>query len=111
MRRVAELGSFGKKKMKPVGRTYTVSYDMQDAQWKKLAAVYARMPEFIGFDKEGVPAWFGRKEKEKHLLASVEPSGLRVDGLLDEDDWVRWDARFREQASLELGFEVGDADQ
>jgi len=97
--------------MKQVSRTYNISYEMPDSEWKKLAAVYQQLPEFLGYDNSGIPIWYGREEDGgKHLCASVEPSGLLVEGMLEDEDWKEWDAAFTTKATLALGFDVKDAD-
>jgi hypothetical protein len=97
--------------MKRVSCTYDVRYDLSDADQKKLAAVFARLPNFCGYDEDSIPAWYGRSEETHHLFASVEPSGLLVEGVLDEHDWTVWDAEFRKLASDALGLEIRDADE
>jgi hypothetical protein len=97
--------------MKRVGCTYNLSYEMPDAEWQKLAVVYQQLPGFCGYDGSGCPMWYGREGDAKHLWASVEPSGLIVEGSLDDREWLLWDAEFRAKASRVLGFEVTDADE
>jgi hypothetical protein len=94
-----------------VSRTYNISYEMLDADWQKFAVVYQQLPEFCGNDQDGYPNWYGRNGDAKYLWASVEPSGLLVEGMLDEQEWQRWDAAFRAAASSALGFDVRDAEE
>ena len=94
-----------------VSRTYNVGYKMPEADWQKLVAVYQQLPGFRGNDDSGSPTWFGREGDVKYLWASVEPSGLLVEGVLDDSEWQAWDAAFRASASRALGFEVKDADE
>jgi hypothetical protein len=96
--------------MNRVSRTYAISYELPDAERKKLTVVYERLPGFCGYAEDGIPLWFGPGEGEKHLRASVEPSGLLVEGVLDDEAWRDWDAAFRAGASRALGFEVKDAE-
>jgi hypothetical protein len=43
-----------------------------------------------------MPWWFGDDEDSPPFLrASVQPTGLRVSGILPEADWLAWDERFR----------------
>lgn len=96
--------------MERVSRTYAISYDLSEADRKKLTAVFERLPGYCG-SVDSIPAWYGRSEEKSHLLASVEPSGLLVEGLLGKDEWCVWDVEFRKLASEALGFEVRDADE
>lgn len=97
--------------MTPVSRTYNARYDMPVDDWKKIEAVYQQLPEFRGYDESGCPTWFGVEGQGKYLGASVEPSGLLVEGVLDEEEWVSWDAAFRSYASRALGIEIRDAEE
>jgi hypothetical protein len=97
--------------MQHVSRTYNISYEMPNADWQKLAVVYQQLPAFCGNDIDDCPNWYGRDGDPKYLSASVEPSGLLVEGMLDEHEWQLWDAAFREAASRALGFDVRDADE
>lgn len=98
--------------MNRVGCTFNIGYEMPDAGWKKLAAVYERLPEFIGYDESGCPSWYGRAgDGRKHLHASVEPSGLLVEGVLEDEEWKSWSSAFQSQASAALGFYVRDAEE
>lgn len=97
--------------MNRVSRTYNISYEIPDAAWEKLATVYQQLPGFCGNDSNGCPTWFGREGDARYLWASVEPSGLLVEGVLDDFEWQAWDAAFRAAASRVLGFEVREADE
>ena len=97
--------------MKRVSRTYNISYELSDSDWQRLAAVYQQLPDFRGYDDSGCPTWFGCEGDPIYVGASVEPSGLLVEGVLDDDDWQTWDSAFRAAASKALGFEVRDADE
>lgn len=98
--------------MKRVSRTYNISYEIPELEWSKLAAVYQQLPGFFGYDDNGCPIWYGKEaEGKKHLWASVEPSGLLVEGFLDDEEWNDWDAAFRDHASQALGFEVKDVEE
>lgn len=99
-------------KMNRVSRTYAISYELPDFEWRKLRDVYARLPGYCGFDDSGCPIWYSHEEgKGPYLWASVEPSGLLVAGVLDSETWRQWDAAFRNESSRVLGFEVKDADE
>jgi len=56
----------------------------------------------------GIPYWFGFNEDEKHISASVEPSGLQFSGLLDNSEWVIWVDKIKRIASQELGYKAGE---
>ena len=102
-----------------VTKTYTIHYGtMTDAQWNALAAVYATLPDFLGYSAhDSCPAWFGWPPDDggraggAYLSASVEPGGLLVCGALSPDVWAAWDSTFMAAASRALGFPVRDADE
>ena len=97
--------------MNHVSRTYNIRYDMPNEKWQKLALVYEQLPEWKGFCVDGCSAWYGNEDSDdKYLGASVEPSGLLVEGMLPEKEWLRWDEAFRQMASKALGFKVRDAE-
>ena len=68
-----------------------------EAEWAELGRVYGRLPGEVRY--LDVPYRFGSDDRSPpYLVASVEPSGLVVCGLLDEADWLDWDGLFRREA-------------
>jgi hypothetical protein len=68
-----------------------------DDHWRDLARIYEDLPGRMR--RLDVLWWFGDDEDVPPFLrASVEPTGLRVHGVLPEADWRAWDERFREAA-------------
>ncbi|NML36862.1 hypothetical protein HHL17_06600 [Chitinophaga sp. G-6-1-13] len=63
--------------------TFNLDDDMPAAAWEKVIAVYEQLPGWVGFSN-GIPFWFGTNENEKHISASVEPSGLLVGAYMAE---------------------------
>ena len=67
-----------------------------DEHWEVLARLYEGLPGAVRH--RDVPWWFGDDEDfPPFLRASVEPTGLRVSGILPESDWLAWDERFRSE--------------
>jgi len=90
--------------------TLNIRYDSPDELWQKMTSIYERMPGWLGFGKDGIPYWFGfdGDGNTKMAYASVEPGGLQICANMDNDEWGQWIASFKQIASVELGFEVGD---
>ncbi|MBC9913424.1 hypothetical protein ICL55_23490 [Chitinophaga varians] len=82
---------------------------VNDKAWEKVIAVYEQLPGWIGFSN-GIPFWFGTNENEKHISASVEPSGLLVGAYMAAEEWLQWVETFQEIATRELGFPVKNAE-
>ncbi|GKV54482.1 hypothetical protein NCCP2222_04290 [Sporosarcina sp. NCCP-2222] len=82
-------------------------YYMPDEVWAKVAAIYERMPSWIGYTN-GIPYWFGQEEDEVFIMASVEPSGLSFYAEMSDREWSSWIKRFKREATEALGFEVGE---
>jgi hypothetical protein len=82
-----------------VERVYGLDWDrFDDHHWEALARVYERLPGALRH-RDG-PMWFGDDEDVPPFLrASVEPTGLRVHGVLPEADWRAWDERLRTEAA------------
>lgn len=93
-----------------------IRYDAPEIIWKKVAKLYEVMPGWMGFGtkekgEEGIPYWFSFDEEEKHILASVEPSGLQFSGLMKLDEWNHWKFEFKQKATELLGFKVGEIEE
>lgn len=88
--------------------TYNIPYDAPAAM---LTKIFEALPEFRGYDASGIPFWFGFESEVKHLWASIEPSGLLVEGTIDDAEWDSWDSAMRRQATTELGYAVKDAEE
>ena len=73
--------------------------------------IFEALPGFRGYDAGGVPFWFGFESEIRHLYASVEPSGLLVEGTIDDEEWIGWDAAMRRHATMILGYTVKDAEE
>ncbi|MNP77488.1 hypothetical protein D3C76_1749280 [compost metagenome] len=65
------------------------------------------MPGWVGF-KNGIPYWFGQEEDDIFITASVEPSGLSFDAQLNNSDWISWITMFKTEATIILGYDVGE---
>lgn len=74
-----------------VERVYAMRFsEFSEQDWKRLQETYESLPGWAGTGSHGCPCWFGSGEAAPYLLASVEPSGLLVSGVLSAQDWVRW---------------------
>ena len=75
--------------------TLNIRYDLPETIWEKITSVYEQLPGWVGFS-DGIPFWFGLDENDKHVWASVEPSGLHVSGYMDKNEWLQWITSFKE---------------
>ncbi|MFD2564151.1 hypothetical protein [Aquimarina rubra] len=96
--------------------TINIRYDLPKDIWDKVAQVYAQMPGWLGFGKEGlgqkgIPYWFSFNEDEKYIFASIEPGGLQFEANMDEDEWLAWKTYFKKIATEILGFKVGEIEE
>jgi hypothetical protein len=82
---------------------------MPDTIWDKITLVFQQLPGWVGYT-DGIPYWFGTDDDNKHVWASVEPSGLLVSANMEKEEWDPWIASFKEIATKELGFKVQNAD-
>lgn len=84
-----------------------IRYDLPPEQWEKVAAIYEKMPGWIGYI-EGIPYWFGEEGDAVSVSASVEPSGLFFYARMDAREWENWIEQFKAETTRALGFEVGE---
>lgn len=84
-------------------------------RWEnEIPEIYKEANGWIGFGAENakwrknLPHWFSFDETEKHIYASVEPSGLFFSGLIEDDEWEDWKKQFKQIATKKLGFKVGE---
>ena len=90
-----------------------IRYDLPNDVWEKdIPKIYKSMEGWLGFSKENesIPYWFSFDETQKHIWASVEPSGLLFCGLIEDDDWENWILEIQKIATKELGFKVENAE-
>lgn len=88
--------------------TLNVPYNLSEEAWGRIANVYRSMDGWI--ESADLPRWFGDEDAPQHIWASVEPSGLLVEGNLENDAWAEWTVLLSTRLSAALGFEVRDAD-
>jgi hypothetical protein len=84
-----------------------IRYDAPQEIWDKMPNIYSQLEGWMG-DTQGLSYWFSFNEEEKHICASVEPSGLQFTGLMDDEDWMDWVTKIKEIATKELGYKVGE---
>lgn len=86
-----------------------IRYDAPEEVWDVIVQrIYEQADGWLGYDTNGIPYWYSFDRDEKHILASVEPSGLHFSGLIDSDEWATWVKRLKEIATRELGYKVGE---
>jgi hypothetical protein len=91
--------------------TLNIPYDMPEEKWQELVKVYENMPGWAGYILDGCPVWKSISEEEKSISASVEPSGLVIDGNMSDYEFNEWLNKFTVRASNVLGFIVKDAEE
>lgn len=92
-----------------------IRYDLPNKIWEDIIPeIYNEMEGWVGFgtqkvgERIGLPHWFSFNKNEKHIFASVEPSGLQFSGLMNEEEWNDWKMRMKQIATEKLGFKVGE---
>jgi hypothetical protein len=86
--------------------TLNLPYDLPDAEWDKVYAVYRAMDGWM----EEHWSWFGAWQSERYIAASVEPSGLLVEGNIDPLLFRGWTTKLCAKLTAALGREVHDAE-
>lgn len=91
--------------------TLSLPYDLNEQQWSLVNQIFEGMDGWIGFSKtDNTPQWYGDQNSEKYIWASVEPSGLLIEGSLDEALWTGWVSTICARLSLALQSEIRDAE-
>jgi hypothetical protein len=91
-----------------------IRYDAPEAVWQNVPIIYAQLDGWLGFGEggskgeAGIPYWFSYNENDKHISASLEPSGLQFAGLMIQEDWDDWCRKIKKVASEILGYKVGE---
>jgi hypothetical protein len=92
--------------------TLNIPYDLADAAWEALVAVYKKMPGWVdAWDADGCPTWRPSGTAAENITASIEPSGLLIEGSVSPNDWSHWIEEFQQRATAALGFRVQDAEE
>lgn len=91
--------------------TMNIPYDMSAEDWTRLAAVYEAMLGWQGYLPDGCPVWYPDGPDKGEISASVEPSGLLLEGDVSEATWKLWLSEFMQRTSAALGFAVRDAEE
>jgi hypothetical protein len=89
--------------------TLSLPYDLTREQWAVVNDVFHGMDGWIGASDHQIPQWYGVEGSERFIVASVEPSGLLVEGNVDLDLWIGWITVLCARLSLRLNMEVRDA--
>ena len=88
--------------------TLNLPYDLTDAQWAKVQAVYESMDGWIP-DQE-IASWFGSLNSPQYVVASVEPGGLLLEGNLESLYFRGWLTKLCARLTVVLGLEIHDAE-
>ena len=88
--------------------TLNLPYDLDDAEWAKVHAVYESMDEWQ--PGQSRPCWFGPLDSPQFLAASVEPSGLLIEGELEPFLFRGWITKLCAKLTAAIGREVYDAE-
>lgn len=94
----------------------SVKYDQPAEVWKNVVGAYAKLDGWLGFGdgltgEKGIPYWFSFDENEKHICASVEPSGLSFSGRVSDADWALWKYKTKVLMSHSIGLIVGEIEE
>jgi hypothetical protein len=88
--------------------TLNLPYDLADSEWAKVTAVYESMGDWV--PGQAVACWFGPLDSSNFLAASIEPSGLVLEGKVDPLLFRGWVTKLCAKLTLALGREVYDAE-
>ncbi|RZU47028.1 hypothetical protein EV700_1417 [Fluviicoccus keumensis] len=88
--------------------TLNLPNDLADFEWAKVMAVYETMDAWVAGQE--LPCWFGPLDSSRYLAASVEPSGLLLEGNLEPLVFRGWVTKLCAKLTLALGREVYDAE-
>jgi len=88
--------------------TLNLPDDLSDSQWSEVMAVYRSMDGWVG--EQDLPCWFGPVDGSQFVAASVEPSGLLLEGDLEPLLFRGWVTKLCARLTLALGREVYDAE-
>lgn len=85
-----------------------IHYTVPEKYWHKMLQLYEKMPEWRGY-KDGMPTWYGYDNRLINVF--MEPSGLSFYAELPKEDWERWFYLFRVEATVIMGYEVGEPEE
>lgn len=80
-----------------------IHYSAPDGVWDKIDEIYQSMPYWN--ENATFPEWKG---DDIELSASLEPSGLQVQGRMPDDIWEIWYAQLKQKLTEALGYEIGE---
>jgi hypothetical protein len=88
--------------------TLNLPYDLAEDEWEKVEAVFRTMDGWL--EAIDHPTWFGTDKDHPYIWASVEPSGLLLEGELEPGLWTGWLTVLCARLTLALGREIHDAE-
>lgn len=83
-----------------------IHYSAPEEIWDKINEVYKSMPYWVGNENE--VKWIG---KDIDLWASVEPSGIQIEGIMPDYIWNEWYSSLKHKLTESLGYEVGEPEE
>jgi hypothetical protein len=89
--------------------TLSLPYDLSREQWAAVGSVFQSMDGWLGYKQpDNTPQWYGDESAERFVWASVEPSGLLIEGNLEPSLWTGWISVLCSRLSLALQMEIRD---
>lgn len=88
--------------------TLNLPYDLSAEEWKKVTNVFEQLDGWMNHSE--YMCWYGTDDDEEYICASVEPSGLLLQGSVSDETWVGWVSKLCAKLSLALSREVYDAE-
>ncbi len=83
-----------------------IHYSAPQPIWDKIGFVYESMPYWAGY--QDLPRWIG---ENVNLWASVEPSGIQIQGTMPEAVWNAWYCLLKKKLTEALGYEIGEPEE
>jgi hypothetical protein len=91
--------------------TLSLPYDLTPEQWTAVDQVFRNMDGWLGYNPaDNTPCWYGNESERRFVSASMEPSGLLIDGNLGIAEWTGWISVLCSRLSLALQMEIRDAE-
>ncbi len=84
-----------------------IHYTAPKEIWDKLRKLYQEMPHWKENHGTTDATWYDAGDG-KLITAYVEPSGLFFYAELPQEEWDLWFALFKQKATEQLGFPVGE---
>ena len=91
--------------------TLNLPYDLSEEQWAAVERVYQSLDGWLDTGPvDGPPRWYGDESSDQFISASIEPSGLLIEGKIEHELWTGWISVLCARLSLALQMEIRDAE-